>query len=137
MKILFYDPYSKEARDIYWRQMNDRLNNLGVDAWWLDASEPDIHSNVDTAENKLRIGPAAIGPGFTVYNSYPLMHSTAVYDGSRSANPDKRVFILTRSAFAGQQRNASATWSGDVASRWDDLHNQISAGVNFSMSGIP
>ncbi len=133
----FYDPYSKEARDIYWRQVNDRLNILGVDAWWLDASEPDIHSNVDTAENKLRIGPTAIGPGFSLYNSYPLMHTTAVYEGNRSANPDKRVFILTRSAFAGQQRNASATWSGDVASRWDDLHNQISAGVNFSMSGIP
>ncbi|HVY24443.1 MAG TPA: TIM-barrel domain-containing protein [Steroidobacteraceae bacterium] len=133
----FYDPYSKEARDMYWRQINDRLNVLGVDAWWLDASEPDIHSNVDVEENKLRIGPTAMGPGFAFYNSYPLMHTTAVYDGARAANPDKRVFILTRSAFAGQQRNASATWSGDVASRWDDLRNQISAGVNFSMSGIP
>jgi len=133
----FYDPYSQEARDIYWRQINERLNVLGVDAWWLDASEPDIHSNVDVEENKLRIGPTAIGPGFSVYNSYPLMHTTGVYEGARSANKNTRAFILTRSAFAGQQRNAAATWSGDVASRWDDLHNQISAGVNFSMSGIP
>ncbi|HEX2585088.1 MAG TPA: TIM-barrel domain-containing protein [Steroidobacteraceae bacterium] len=133
----FYDPYSQEARDIYWRQINERLNVLGVDAWWLDASEPDIHSNVDVEENKLRIGPTAMGPGFSVYNSYPLMQTTGVYEGARSANKDKRAFILTRSAFAGQQRNAAATWSGDVASRWDDLYNQIAAGVNFSMSGIP
>ena len=133
----FYDPYSQEARDIYWRQIRDRLDVLGVDAWWLDASEPDIHSNVDVEENKKRIGPTAIGPAFTVYNSYPLMQTTAVYEGNRATNKDVRAFILTRSAFAGQQRNAAATWSGDVASRWDDMRNQISAGVNFSMSGIP
>lgn len=133
----FYDPYSQAARDMYWRQVRDRLNVLGVDAWWLDASEPDLHSNVDVEENKLRIGPTAMGPGFAVYNSYPLMHTKAVYEGNRAANKDTRAFILTRSAFAGTQRHAAATWSGDVASRWDDLHNQISAGVNFSMSGIP
>ncbi len=132
----FYDPYSSEAREIYWRQIKESLANLGVDAWWLDASEPDIHSNIDIEENKRRMSPTAMGPGAAFYNSYPLMHTTAVYDGARAMG-DTRAFILTRSAFAGQQRNAAATWSGDVASRWDDLRNQISAGVNFSMSGIP
>jgi len=132
----FYDPYSAQARAIYWRQIKDNLANLGVDAWWLDASEPDIHSNIDIDEQKKRIGPTAMGPGAAFYNSYPLLHTTAVYEGLRAMG-DTRAFILTRSAFAGQQRNASATWSGDVPSRWQDLRRQISAGVNFSMSGIP
>jgi alpha-D-xyloside xylohydrolase len=132
----FYDPYAADARGIYWRQIRDNLARLGVDAWWLDASEPDIHSNIDIEENKQRIGPTAMGPGVAFYNSYSLMHTTAVYQGARAMG-DTRAFILTRSAFAGQQRNAAATWSGDVASRWDDLRKQISAGVNFSMSGIP
>ncbi len=133
----FYDPYAKEARAIYWRQIHDRLGVLGIDGWWLDASEPDIQSNLDIAERKLRMGPTALGPGAAFFNSYPLMHTTGVYQGARASTPDKRVFILTRSAFAGQQRNAAATWSGDVASRWSNLHDQISAGVNFSLAGIP
>ena len=133
----FYDPYAAEARQIYWRQIRDNLGVLGVDAWWLDASEPDIHSNTDIEENKQRIGPTAVGPSTAFYNSYPLMQTRGIYEGERATNTDKRAFILTRSAFAGQQRNAAATWSGDIASRWDDLYNQISAGVNFSMSGIP
>ncbi len=132
----FYDPYAQEAREIFWRQLDENLNVLGIDAWWLDATEPDIHSNLDVEEIKRRI-PTALGPGAAFFNSYPLVHSEGVYAGAREANPDKRVFILTRSSFAGQQRTASATWSGDVASRWVDLYNQISAGVSFSMSGLP
>ncbi len=132
----FYDPYSKEARDIYWRQVNENLNVLGIDAWWLDATEPDIHSNLDVEEIKRRIGPTALGPGAAFFNSYPLVHSEGVYQGLRASNAN-RAFILTRSSFAGQQRTAAATWSGDVASRWTDLYNQISAGVNFSLSGLP
>lgn len=133
----FYDPYAKEAREIFWRQMHENLNVLGIDAWWLDSTEPDIHTNLDVEEIKRRIGPTALGPGAAFFNSYPLVHAEGVYAGARGANPDKRVFILTRSSFGGQQRTASATWSGDVASRWADLYNQISAGVSFSMSGLP
>jgi len=133
----FYDPYAKEAREIYWRQMNERLNVLGFDAWWLDATEPDIHTNLDVEELKRRIGPTALGPGAAFFNSYALVHGEGVYEGARQANPDRRVFILTRSSFGGQQRTAAATWSGDIASRWVDLYNQISAGVNFSLSGLP
>jgi alpha-D-xyloside xylohydrolase len=108
-----------------------------MDAWWMDATEPDIQSNISIDERKLRMGPTAQGPGAAFFNSYPLMTTTAVYQGSRKAYPDKRVFILTRSAFAGQQRNGAASWSGDVVSRWSNLRDQISAGVNFSLSGIP
>ena len=63
------------------------------------------------------------------------MNCKAVYEGQRKTNPNKRVFILTRSAFAGQQRYSAATWSGDIAARWQDLKNQISAGLNFCISG--
>jgi alpha-D-xyloside xylohydrolase len=133
----FYDPYSEEARAIYWRQINDGLGKLGMDAWWMDATEPDIQSNISIDERKLRMGPTAQGPGAAFFNSYPLMTTTAVYQGSRKSYPNQRVFILTRSAFAGQQRNGAASWSGDVVSRWSNLRDQISAGVNFSLSGIP
>ncbi|WP_149195269.1 TIM-barrel domain-containing protein [Luteimonas suaedae] len=133
----FYDPYSEEAQQIFWRQLNDKLNTLGFDAWWLDATEPDVHSNLDIGERKARTTPAALGPSTEFFNSYPLPHSHGVYTGDRAADPDKRVFILSRKAYAGTQRNAVASWSGDVVSRWDDLREQIPAGVHMSLSGLP
>ena len=125
----------KEARDIYWRQIDEKLNVLGIDAWWMDADEPDLHSNLDIGERKARTTPTAVGPSTEFFNSYPLPHTQGVYEGSRAKDPDKRVFILSRKGYAGTQRNAVAVWSGDVVSRWDDLRDQISAGVNISMSG--
>jgi alpha-D-xyloside xylohydrolase len=133
----FYDPYAKEARDIYWRQVNEKLGVLGIDAWWMDATEPDVHSNLDLDSIKARIGPTALGPAEQFFNSYALVHSGGVYEGARAARPDTRVFILTRSGTAGIQRNAAAVWSGDIVSRWDDLHAQISAGVSTGYSGLP
>jgi alpha-D-xyloside xylohydrolase len=133
----FYDPYSKPARDMYWSQINRNLNVLGVDAWWMDATEPDPHSNLDIDSIKARIGPTAMGPADQYFNTYALIHTEGVYRGSREVNPDKRVFILTRSGNAGIQRNAAAVWSGDIVSRWDDLYNQISAGVSIGYSGLP
>ncbi|MDG2529114.1 TIM-barrel domain-containing protein [Caulobacter endophyticus] len=133
----FYDPYSQEARDIYWKQVKRDLKVYGVDAWWMDASEPDLHSNVDVPERTLRMSPTALGPGAEYFNSYALEHTRGVYEGEIKDNPDVRPFILTRSGFGGLQRNASAVWSGDVVARWDDFRDQISAGVNLSMSGIP
>jgi alpha-D-xyloside xylohydrolase len=132
-----YDPYSAEARAIYWRQVEERLGRLGVDAWWLDAPEPDIHSNLSIDERKAVMTPTAIGPGAAWFNSFPLVHAEGVYQGWRRFKPDVRSFILTRSAFGGLQRAGAAVWSGDVAARWDDLRDQISAGINFSMAGIP
>lgn len=133
----FYDPYSRRGREIYWRQMRERLAVLGVDAWWMDATEPDMHSNLSLEERAYRMGPNALGPGAPVFNSYPLVHAEGVYRGLLDFKPDVRPFILTRAGFPGIQRTGSAVWSGDVASRWDDLREQIAAGVNFSMSGIP
>ena len=132
-----YDPYDPKGRAIYWRQVKERLAVLGVDAWWMDATEPDIHSNLSIEQRAYRMGPTELGPGAAFFNSFPLVHAEGVYKGLREFRPDTRPFILTRSAFGGLQRTASAVWSGDVASRWDDLREQISAGVNLSMSGIP
>jgi alpha-D-xyloside xylohydrolase len=133
----FYDPYSEGARELFWKQMNDKLFIKGIDAWWLDCTEPDIQSNLSRTETVLRQGPTALGSASRYLNTYSLENSRAVYEGQRRTNPDQRVFILTRSVFAGQQRYAAATWSGDVAARWYDLKAQIAAGLNFSLSGVP
>ncbi len=132
-----YDPYAPEARRIYFRQMREALVDKGFDAWWMDATEPDIHSNLSIEQRKQRMGPTAQGPGAEFFNSYPLVHAEGVANGLREAKPDVRPFILTRSGYGGIQRASAALWSGDVAARWDDLRDQISAGVNLSMSGIP
>ena len=133
----FYDAHSAKGREIFWRQMHDKLDTKGFDAWWLDASEPDLHSNLDTGERKARTMPNALGSSVEYFNSYPLVHSEGVYQGSRKANPDKRVFILSRAYFAGQQRAGAAFWSGDIVPRWDDYREQISGLVNASMAGAP
>ncbi|MBL4828075.1 MAG: DUF5110 domain-containing protein [Spongiibacteraceae bacterium] len=133
----FYDPYNEKARELYWRQIKDNLNVLGFDAWWLDATEPDIHSNLDINERKLRMGPTAVGSGAHYFNSYALPHAEGVYQGERETDPHQRAFILTRSGFGGLQRTPSAVWSGDVVARWSNLEEQISAGINVSLSGLP
>ncbi|WP_437917898.1 TIM-barrel domain-containing protein [Sphingobacterium sp. LRF_L2] len=132
----FYDVYNQEARDAFWKLMNDKLFSKGVDAWWMDASEPDIHSNISVDERKSVLQPS-IGSSVRYYNTFPLMNAKGIYEGQRETDPNKRVFILTRSFFAGQQRYAAAAWSGDIASTWGDMRDQIAAGVNFSMSGTP
>ena len=127
----------QRARDIYWRQVRDGIAAKGFDAYWLDSDEPDFHSNLSIEERSRRMSPTAAGPGRALFNSYPLEHVEGVYRGLVGYKPDVRPFILTRSAFAGIQRDGAAVWSGDVASRWDNFREQISAGVNISMSGIP
>lgn len=133
----FYDPFSREAQAIFWRQVDAKLNRKGFDAWWLDATEPDLHSNLDIGERKARTMPNALGSSTEYFNAYPLPHSEGVYRGSREVDPDKRVFILSRAFFAGQQRAAAAFWSGDIVPRWDDFREQISGLVNASMAGAP
>ncbi len=133
----FYDPYSEPARALYWEQINDKLFRKGIDAWWLDCTEPDIQSDLSREETILRQGPTAMGSAARYLNTYSLMNAKGIYEHQRQTKPDQRVFILTRSAFAGQQRYAAATWSGDVAARWYDLRAQIPAGLNFCLSGIP
>lgn len=133
----FYDAFNKDARKAFWNLVDKRLFNLGVDAWWLDASEPDIYSNTSIATRKQLMNPTALGPSTEYFNAYPLENDKAFYKGQREVKPDQRVFILTRSAFAGSQRYAAATWSGDIGATWRDMKNQIATGISFSMSGIP
>ena len=133
----FYDAYNPVARDLFWNQVRQEIESKGFDAWWLNSDEPDFHSNISPAETARRMGPTALGPAEPYFNSYPLAHVDGVYDHQIADKPDVRPFILTRSAFAGIQRDGAAVWSGDVASRWDNLREQISAGLNFSLSGDP
>ncbi len=133
----FYDAFNPDGRTLFWEQIDKNLNSKGIDAWWLDATEPDMQSNHSIGVRKRMMDSTYLGPGAQFFNGYSLMNSKGVYEGSRKREPDKRVFILTRSAFGGQQKYAAATWSGDVASRWSDLGDQIAAGLNFCISGIP
>jgi alpha-D-xyloside xylohydrolase len=130
--VKVYDPYNPAARDIYWKHLKN-MHDLGIDAWWMDSSEPDhLDFKPSDLDNKTYLGSFR-----KVRNAFPLMTVGGVYTHQRSIDSSKRVFILTRSAFAGQQRYGANTWSGDVTSSWNALRNQISAGLNFSLNGIP
>ena len=133
----FYDPFSAAARHRYWNQIERNLGALGVDAWWLDSDEPDMVSNASIAEREAFMTPTPLGPGAAVFNAYALEHVCGVYHGNLRFRPDTRVFILSRSGFAGLQRCAAAVWSGDTASSWSDLKDQIAAGIGYSLSGLP
>ncbi|MBN2262948.1 MAG: DUF5110 domain-containing protein, partial [Prolixibacteraceae bacterium] len=131
--VRVYDAYNPAARDIYWKYLNAGIFSLGMDGWWIDSSEPD-HFNPKPEDFD---NPTYLGSFRKVRNAFPLMTVGGVYDNQRAVTSDKRVFILTRSAFAGQQRYGANTWSGDVVASWPALKNQISAGLNFSLCGIP
>ncbi|SFG33704.1 TIM-barrel domain-containing protein [Prevotella sp. KH2C16] len=136
----FYDAYDPEARKVFWRQMDENLYNKynhGIDAWWMDASEPNIRDCTPMWYRKALSGPTALGTSTEYFNAYSIVNADAIYSGQRSVNPDQRVFLLTRSGFAGEQRYSTATWSGDIATRWEDMRAQMSAGLNYSMSGLP
>lgn len=133
----FYDAYSPEARKLFWKQMAEHLYPLGFDAWWMDASEPNVRDCTDIEYRKALCGPTALGPSTKYFNAYALMNAEAIYNGQREEDNDTRVFLLTRSGFAGLQRYSTATWSGDIATRWEDMKAQITAGLNFSISGVP
>ena len=133
----FYDAYSEGARRLFWQQMQEHLYGLGIDAWWMDASEPNVRDCTDLPYRKALCGPTALGPSDQYFNTYALMNAKAIYEGQRSVDPDRRVFLLTRSGFAGLQRYSTASWSGDIGTRWEDLKTQISAGLNYSISGVP
>jgi alpha-D-xyloside xylohydrolase len=128
-----YDPFNPEARAIYWKYLNKGLFSLDIDGWWMDSTEPD-HLSFKPSDFDLK---TYLGSLRKVRNAYPLMAVGGVADNQRATSSDKRVFILTRSAFAGQQRYGANTWSGDVNSSWQNLRNQIPAGLNFSLSAIP
>lgn len=133
----FYDAFNTECRDLYWGQIRDKLSVYGFDAWWLDAVEPDMHSNLSFEKRKDLMTPNALGTGAEYFNAYATPHAETVYRGLRENDGDKRAFILTRSGFGGIQRTGSAIWSGDVVSRWSDLNDQIAAGIGAGLAGMP
>lgn len=123
------DLFNPKAQKAFWSNLDRGLFRDGLDGWWLDASEPE--------GDPLKNDNTYLGPGRTVRNAFPLFETTAVYKGQRAADENKRVVILTRSAFTGQQRNGIINWSGDISANWDTLRRQIPAGLNFGMSGFP
>ena len=136
----FYDAYDADARKMFWRQMNDNLYTkfkYGIDAWWMDASEPNVRDCTPVWYRKALSGPTALGTSTEYFNAYSIVNADAIYNGQRSVNPNQRVFPLTRSGFAGEQRYSTATWSGDIGTRWEDMRSQMTAGLNYSMSGLP
>jgi len=149
----FYDAYDPEARKVFWRQMDEKLyTGLSkgsmvngqcsmVDAWWMDASEPNVRDCTPMWYRKALCGPTALGTSTEYFNAYSLVNADAIYNGQRSVwkgkKDEPRVFLLTRSGFAGEQRYSTATWSGDIGTRWEDMRAQMTAGLNYSLSGIP
>ncbi|MFT3738166.1 MAG: glycoside hydrolase family 31 protein [Breznakibacter sp.] len=130
--VRVYDAYSPIARDIYWKNLT-RLHNLGIDGWWMDSTEPDhLQFKPEDMDTKTSMGSFR-----KVRNAYPLMTVGGVHDNQRKTSSGKRVFILTRSGFAGQQRYGANVWSGDIGSSWESFRNQIPAGLNFTLTGNP
>ena len=156
----FYDAYDAGARKLFWQQMdenlysgfalkkggsklstlNSQLSTL-IDAWWMDASEPNVRDCTPMWYRKALCGPTALGTSTEYFNAYSTVNADAIYNGQRSVwkgkKDEPRVFLLTRSGFAGEQRFSTATWSGDIGTRWEDMRAQMTAGLNYSMSGIP
>ena len=138
-----YDAFSPSARALYWSQLRDALFTKGIDAWWMDVSEleaiegpfPTPAAQVEAYQTHMN--PTALGSGARVLNAYPLVHAQGVYEGLRAAAPNQRVLILTRSGFAGMQRYAAASWSGDISSTWTAMRKQLAAGLGFALSGMP
>jgi alpha-D-xyloside xylohydrolase len=130
--VRVYDAYNPVARDIYWKYLK-KLKAFGIDAWWMDSSEPDhLDFKPSDFDEKTYLGSFR-----KVRNAFPLMTVGGLFKHQRAVDSSQRIFILTRSAFAGQQRYGANTWSGDVTSSWKALRDQISAGLNFSLTAIP
>ena len=139
--VRVYDPYSQEARSIYWKHLS-RLHQYGVDAWWMDSTDPDYFSPKEEDYERPvgqspSLGIQSQGTWGSMRNAFPLATVSGVYDNQRSVDKEKRVFIMTRSAFAGQQRYGSGLWSGDITSSWDVLRKQIPLCLNYTMTGCP
>ena len=130
-----YDAFSPGARAEYWQEAKRSLYDIGVDGFWLDSTEP-LDAFGEERGPVLAGAQTALGNGSAYLNLFPLMTTSAIYDGQRGAG-NKRVFILTRSAYLGMQRNAAAVWSGDTSTTWEAFRRQIPAGLNYSMTGLP
>jgi alpha-D-xyloside xylohydrolase len=131
-----YDATNPAARDFYWSHLAGKLLAQGWDAFWLDSAEPEEYWP-HMGDAILRDRQIAIGNGMSYTNIFPFMHTLGVQEHWKATTQDKRVYLLTRSAFLGQQRVGATTWSGDVYSSWWALQHQVPAGLNFAVSGLP
>ncbi|AUP80857.1 glycoside hydrolase family 31 protein [Flavivirga eckloniae] len=127
--IYYLDFYNPKVAEGFANVLRDSMYNIGVDAIWLDGTEPQDPPHDWTQTHA--------GSWDEVTNSYSLVVNKAAYEGKMKHFPNQRVFNLTRSAFTGQQRYSAASWSGDVAATWEQFAEQIPAGLNFCMAGIP
>ncbi|MBW5446154.1 DUF4968 domain-containing protein [Cohnella sp. CFH 77786] len=138
-----YDAFQEKARELYWKQANEGLFSYDIDAWWCDCTEPfeadwngsvklepEERMRINTEEAKLYLDPEYI-------NAYSLLHSRGIYEGQRKTTESKRVVNLTRSAYAGQHRYGTITWSGDISANWETLRKQIPDALNFCATGSP
>jgi len=137
---VLHDVYSEEAREIYWRHAKEGIFDQGIDAFWMDGTEPefDTTNTQRGTEIKLKLArTCSLGPISKYLNTYSLMDTRSIYQNWRKTGSEKRVYILTRSTFAGQQHYAASTWSGDITATWEVFKNQVPAGLNFCMAGVP
>ncbi len=136
----YYDAFNSSANDVYWKYLKKGLFSIGADAFWVDSPEPDI-INATTKESQeyemKKVGTNNLGSWAWYLNAYSLVMMDDLYENLRKETDKKRVYMLTRSAFAGQQRDATTTWSGDIGASWEIYKKQIAAGINFCMSGLP
>ena len=130
--VKVYDAFSPVARDIYWKHLK-RLFDYGTDAWWMDSTDPDFFNPRESDYEH----PVTGGTWRQLRNAFPLETVRGVYEKQRKESGEKRVFIMTRSSYAGQQHYGSNMWSGDVNSSWDMLRKQVPAGLSFSLTGNP
>ena len=130
--VKVYDAFSPVARDIYWKYLK-KLFDYGVDAWWMDSTDPDCFYPTDADYAHKVYG----GTWRSLRNAFPLETVRGVYEKQRAVSEAKRLFIMTRSSYAGQQHYGSNMWSGDVASSWEMLRNQVPAGLSYSLTGNP
>ena len=135
--VRVYNPFAAEARDIYWENLS-RLHAMGIDAWWMDSTDPDHHSFKDSdLDQVIATTPGANASYRALRNAFPLACVEGVYDHQRATSQEKRVFILTRSYFAGQQRTGANTWSGDIGSSWDSFRKQVPLCLSHTLTGNP
>ncbi|MFJ8946804.1 TIM-barrel domain-containing protein [Streptomyces sp. NPDC102395] len=130
VQVAFYDATNPEAREFVWSRIRDNyLLPYGIDAFWLDACEPELKPGFP--EN-LRYWA---GPGLEVGNMYPAENARTFHEGLL-AEGKRDIVTLNRSAWAGSQRYGAALWSGDIGTDFATLRRQIAAGLNTALSGI-
>lgn len=136
----YYDAFNPEANKIYWKYLKEGIYSKGLDGWWIDSTEPDVVNATTKAASEYelkKMGSNYLGSWARYLNAFSLAMTNDIYKFWREETSTRRAYILTRSTFAGQQRNAATTWSGDIGASWEVYRRQISAGINHSMSGIP